>query len=106
MPADPLVAVPALQLTDAQLRLVRQIVQAVLPDAEVWVFGSRSAGRARPFSDLDLLFMRPARLGLRERAALRERFEASTLPFRVDLVDGDGLAPGMAQRVTAQSQRL
>ena len=41
--------------------LVRDIVDAVVLGAEVRIFGSRSTGRARPFSDLDLLFTRPAR---------------------------------------------
>jgi predicted nucleotidyltransferase len=39
---------------------VRDIIDAVIPGAAVSVFGSRSTGRARPYSDLDLLFTRPA----------------------------------------------
>jgi predicted nucleotidyltransferase len=44
-----------LQLADAEAREVRRIVDALIPGNEVWVFGSRATGRARPFSDLDLL---------------------------------------------------
>ena len=94
----------ALQLTRTEVRTVRSIVHAVLgADARVRVFGSRATGRARPFSDLDLLFVQPACLSWQQRADLRDRFEASDLPFRVDLVDGEALAPGMAQRVVAES---
>jgi len=87
-------------------QLVRDIIDAVVPGAVVSVFGSRSTGRARPYSDLDLLFTRPARLSLAQRAELRDRFEASRLPFLVDLVDADALAPGMAARVLHECQPL
>ncbi|MDZ7592795.1 MAG: nucleotidyltransferase domain-containing protein [Rubrivivax sp.] len=85
---------------------MRGIIDAVVPGAVVSVFGSRSTGRARPYSDLDLLFTQPARLSLAQRAELRQRFDASRLPYRVDLVDADALAPGMAERVRAECRRL
>ena len=88
-----------LALTPAQLALVCEIIDAILPDAEVWVFGSRVTGRARPFSDLDLLFVKPDTLSWAERAALNERFEASELPFRVDLVGAQGLSSTMRSRI-------
>jgi type I restriction enzyme S subunit len=103
--ADSAAAAP-LALSLEERGLVRDIIDAVIPGAEVSVFGSRSTGRARRYSDLDLLFTRPARLTLAQRAELRSRFEASRLPFRVDLVDADALAPGMAMRVRSECRRL
>lgn len=88
-----------LALAPAQLALVREIIDAILPDAEVWVFGSRATGLARPFSDLDLLFVKPDNLSWAEQAALRDGFEASDLPFRVDLVDARGLSGAMRSRI-------
>ena len=99
-------AAARLQLAPEQARQVRAIVDAVLPGAVVRAFGSRATGHARPFSDLDLLFVRPARLSLAERAALHDRFEASTLPFRVDLVDAEGLAAGVAARIADEAVDL
>ena len=93
-------------LTPAQADSVRAIVESVIPGAEVHVFGSRATGRARPFSDLDLLFVQPARLTWLQRADLRDLFEASDLPFRVDVVEADGLAGGMAERVIRESVSL
>lgn len=95
-----------LALTPAQLALVREIIDAILPDAEVWVFGSRATGRARPFSDLDLLFVKPDTLSWAERAALNERFEASELPFRVDLVGAQGLSGTMRNRIEQERVSL
>ncbi len=82
------------------------IVDVVLPGSQVRVFGSRATGRARPFSDLDLLMVRPARLSWAQRADLRDLFEASDLPFRVDVVEAEALPEGMSGRVAGESIAL
>ena len=89
-------------LTEAQAATVRAIIDRVLPGAEVWVFGSRATGHARPFSDLDLLLAQPAALSWAQRADLRDAFEASDLPFRVDVVEAEGLSGGIRERVSAE----
>jgi len=96
----------AVGLDPAQLALVRQLIDGVLSGARVAVFGSRATGHARPFSDLDLLFIAPPRLTWAQRADLRDAFEASTLPFGVDVAELDGLAEGIRQRVLAEAQPL
>ena len=73
-----------------------------MPGARVAVFGSRATGRARPFSDLELLFIQPRRLTWAQRADLRDAFESSSLPFKVDMVEADSLPEGMAARAHAQ----
>lgn len=91
-----------LALTTAQRVLVATIVRETLADAEVYAFGSRTTGHARPHSDLDLLVVRAQALSLAERAALRDRFEHSDLPFRVDVVEQASLSGATAQRVLAE----
>jgi predicted nucleotidyltransferase len=97
---------PPLAVGEPERALLRRIVGRIVPDAEVWVFGSRATGRARPLSDLDLLFTHPAALSWQQRADLRDAFEASTLPFRVDGVEAAAPAPGMRGRVGAERQLL
>lgn len=104
--ATPASAATRIALSPGQQQLVLQLVAAVLPGARVAVFGSRATGQARPFSDLDLLLIDPARLTWAQRAALRDAFEASSLPFMVDVVEAEGLAPGMAQRVWSEALPL
>lgn len=103
---DAVTAPRAVALTPDQARVVRAIVDSVIPGSQVRVFGSRATGRARLFSDLDLLFVQPARLSWAQRADLRDRFEASDLPFRVDVVEAEGLPSGMAERVVGESVLL
>lgn len=93
-------------LTDPERLLVRQLVQRVIPDADFRIFGSRATGRARPFSDLDLLILRPERLSWEQRADLRDAFEASDLPYMVDVVEAAALPAGMAERVRLQMLTL
>lgn len=95
-----------LALTDEQVKLVQRLLDAVIPGAKVAVFGSRATGRARPHSDLDLLVIDPPRLTWLQLADLRDAFDASPLPFRVDIVEAGGLAPGMAARVAAEQRPL
>jgi type I restriction enzyme S subunit len=69
-------------------RIVLDLLAEYLPQrVEVWVFGSRATGRARRYSDLDLAIDAGRRLTSDEAAALREAFEESDLPYRVDIVD-------------------
>jgi hypothetical protein len=84
-------------LSPAERALVRGIVQAALPGARISVFGSR---------DLDLLLHEPATLTLAQRAAPRDPFKASELPFQVDLVALDELATGYRERVLGEAVGL
>ena len=78
----------ALDIAEVHIGIVRDILRAHLPkSARVWVFGSRATGTARRWSDLDLAIDAGRPLTLDETAALREAFEESDLPYRVDLVD-------------------
>lgn len=108
MGADPQITAPlgahrlGVALSPEQLHDVRQIIAQVISGAQVWVFGSRATGKARPFSDLDLLLTQPPKLNWAQRAALRDGFEASRLPFRVDVVESAGLAVGVAERIRSE----
>lgn len=93
-------------LTPHQLHTVRSIVDGVIPGAQIRVFGSRATGTAGPFSDLELVVVDPVQLSWRQRAELRDRFEASGLPFRVDVVEATGLAEGLVERVWLESVPL
>ena len=103
-------------LTSQQTAEVCGILRSVLMQASLktpisttikaWVFGSRATGHERPYSDLDILISSPTPLDWRARADLQDAFEASNLPFRVDVVEEARLAPAIAPRVLAERQYL
>ncbi len=74
----------AIELTPAQQNIIENLLQRRLPETEIWAYGSRVKGTAKPWSDLDLVVF--ANSDQRNAVAeLREAFEESDLPFRVDL---------------------
>ncbi len=89
-----------------QLALVRTLLEKHFPECEVRVFGSRVTGRAKPYSDLDLALVGPVRLDSAKLAALREDFEESTLPIRVDVLDWHAIAPHFQKIVAAHHEVL
>ena len=76
-----------LDLRPEHLKLVQQILQKHVPHCTVWAFGSRVSGNAKPTSDLDLALMEKGALTVKILDALKEAFEESTMPIKVDLVD-------------------
>lgn len=95
-----------LALTPEQQAWVLQTVHSIAPGAQVRVFGSRATGRARPFSDLDLLLSTAQGLTWQQRCALADAFEQGPLPFRVDVVEPATLPPGMQARVAAEARPM
>ena len=67
--------------------IVRGILQAHVPQYEVWSFGSRAKWQAKPYSDLDLAVITDQPLSLEVSTALSAAFAESDLPWRVDVVD-------------------
>jgi len=82
-----------IDLAPDQLETVRRILAAHAPQAEVRAFGSRVTRTAKNYSDLDLAIVGERRLTLGEMSRLREAFEESDLPFRVDVLDWHALSP-------------
>jgi type I restriction enzyme, S subunit len=70
-----------------QLATVHAILQTEVPECEVWAFGSRAKWTAKDSSDLDLAIVAPRRLSLAKLGKVREAFESSYLPVKVDVVD-------------------
>ncbi|HEU0195938.1 MAG TPA: nucleotidyltransferase domain-containing protein [Nevskiaceae bacterium] len=82
-----------LDVSDAQLNIVCELLHRHVPQYEVWAFGSRVRGSARRFSDLDLVVLAECPLPLDTSAALKEAFSESDLPWTVDVVDWASTSP-------------
>jgi uncharacterized protein len=78
----------SLELTADERETVRAILARHLPrGVRVYAFGSRASGRPKPTSDLDLALDGAAPITIAEMAELREAFDESPLPWKVDLID-------------------
>ena len=74
----------AIDITAAERETILALLQQHLPGTVAWVYGSRVKGTSTPKSDLDLVVFAPPEQR-QQVGDLREAFEESNLPFRVDL---------------------
>jgi len=95
-----------IDLAPEHLDEVRRILAALAADCEVRAFGSRVTGKARRFSDLDLVVQAEGRLADARLDALRDAFAASSLPVRVDVVDWHALSESFRAIIGGGSEVL
>ena len=76
-----------IDLRPDHLDTVQRILAEHVPECEVRAFGSRAAWTAKDYSDLDLAVVGAGPLDWRNLGRLREAFEESSLPMRVDVLD-------------------
>lgn len=81
-----------IKATPEQLRAVTTILAAHIHGAEVRAFGSRVTGTPKDYSDLDLALVGAAKLDATVIEAIKEAFEESDLPFRVDILDWNAIS--------------
>ncbi len=95
-PPPPIIARPN------EWRIITQLLRNLLPDCEVWAFGSRVRGRTKPYSDLDLAIVSDHPLSIDRLAELAEAFSESDLPWKVDLIDWARTSPEFQARIAAE----
>ncbi|HEX41919.1 MAG TPA: nucleotidyltransferase domain-containing protein [Phycisphaerales bacterium] len=76
-----------IDVEEKYLAVVRRILAEHVPDCEVRVFGSRIEGKAREFSDLDLVLVGGEKLNWRRIESLKDSFASSDLPMIVEVID-------------------
>lgn len=96
---------PKIDLNQQNLNEVCQILQTHVPNYSVWAFGSRVNGKAKIYSDLDLAIITQQPLSLSKMAQLKEAFDESNLPIRVDVVDW-GATSEEFQKIILQNKVL
>jgi len=95
----------AVDITAAERKTVLSLLEQYLPGTAAWVYGSRAKHTSRPQSDLDLVvFATPEQ---RERVGdLREAFDESNLPFRVDLFVWDEVPESFRPQIELEHAKL
>ena len=95
----------AIDITAAERETILALLQQHLPGTVAWVYGSRVTGASTPKSDLDLVvFATPEQR--RQVGELREAFEESNLPFRVDLFVWDDVPESFRKGIAARHAAL
>ncbi len=67
---------------------------------KVYIFGSRARGNHHPFSDIDLLYEGERDIIKKQKiSSLKDEWEESTFPYKIDLVYGTELAESYTSSV-------
>ena len=91
----------AIDITTEDRKTVLALLHRHLPGTAAWVYGSSVKWTSRPQSDLDLVvFATPEQRG--QVGDLREGFEESNLPFRVDLFVWDDVPQPFRKQIEAE----
>ena len=90
-----------IDLSPAHLAIVERILAEHVPGCEVRAFGSRATWNAKDYSDLDLAVVGEGPLPRGAVGRLKEAFEESRLPMRVDVVDWHSIADGFRELIAA-----
>ena len=85
---------------------VRKILAEHVPDCEIRAFGSRVNNRAKSYSDLDLAVVGDDKLDCDRLRLLKEAFEESDLPFRVDIIDWNDISPEFREHIEKQFETI
>lgn len=84
-----------IQLEPQHFKIVKQILDEF--KTQVFVFGSRAKGGAKPLSDLDLCIKSNGNKRLLRE--LKDAFDESNLPFKVDIVDWSEISDSFRQHI-------
>lgn len=96
-----------IDISPEQLAIVQGILKAHLPKGTLaWAFGSRVAWTAKPFSDLDIALEGAEPLPADVLIDLEEAFEASDLPWKVDVIDLNAVSSEFRAIVERQRVRF
>ena len=83
-----------IDVTPQELAVIKQILKTHVPLCQVKAFGSRVTDTAKDYSDLDLVVTGESKIDRGILVRLKEAFEESKLPFRVDVLDGHAVSEG------------
>lgn len=96
-----------LGLSDSQVEFIENTLRSFLKAKSkyiVSVFGSRARGGYRQYSDLDLWIESIPPLTRAEEAELRNLFEDSDLPIKVDIVTPESCLESYLENILAEKQ--
>ncbi len=82
-----------INIDERHLITIKTILQRLIPNTSVWVFGSRITSASKSYSDLDLVIVGKKRVPQILYYQIKDAMEESDLPFRVDVLDWHRISP-------------
>lgn len=76
-----------LDLDPKYINFIKETILAEIPNVEIYIFGSRVQSNALEYSDVDIALKNEEKISIESILKLRIKFENSTFPYKVDIVD-------------------
>jgi predicted nucleotidyltransferase len=95
-----------IKLNEKDLDIVLNILRKHVPNYDVYIFGSRYNGNVHEHSDLDIAIKGPEKIDLLLMADIKDDFQESDLPFRVDIIDFNNISSEFQKIILDNSQLL
>ena len=81
-----------LDLEERYQNFIKTSIKEILPDAKIFIYGSRVKNKALKYSDVDIAVKCPTKIPFEKILKLKAYFENSTFPYQVDLIDLDDIS--------------
>ncbi|MDR0887121.1 MAG: nucleotidyltransferase domain-containing protein [Candidatus Nomurabacteria bacterium] len=85
---------------------IKTTITTALPTATIFIFGSRSTGQPKDFSDIDIAISDNTPIDPDTLRRLSDAFEFSRLPYKVDLIDLNNISDDFRNIITKDLQKL
>ncbi|MDD5687019.1 MAG: nucleotidyltransferase domain-containing protein [Elusimicrobia bacterium] len=95
-----------ISVSPLHLKIIKEILHKYVPNCEVRVFGSRITDTVKNYSDLDIVIVSENKLSKKNLYSLKEAFEESDLPFRVDVLDWNNISPEFREVISKKYEVL
>lgn len=76
-----------LDLDEKYVDFIKNVIESVLDDADIYIFGSRTQGTAQKYSDVDIAVDNKSCINIEDILKLKAIFRNSTFPYKVDIID-------------------
>ena len=76
-----------LDLDPKYIDFIKETILAEIPNVEIYIFGSRVQDNALEYSDVDIALKDKEKISIESILKLKVKFENSTFPYKVDIVD-------------------
>lgn len=85
-----------MNLEEKYISLIKSCIYKTLPQAQIFIFGSRAKNTNQKFSDIDIA-IKDKNLNQENLAKIRFELEESSLPYKIDIVNFDEIDKDILQ---------
>ena len=83
-----------LNLKNIYIDFINEQINSIIPNVEIYIFGSRTQDKALEYSDVDIALKSMSVIDINIILKIRSLFQNSTFPYKVDIIDLNAIDEG------------